>query len=124
VAMRVIFPITLIGATLALTGCATPQQRAEHRENLLAAAGFVQYPADTPQRQESLRTLPRDRVVRTVHGDRVVYVLADPLVCNCLYIGNQQAWGNFQRERLQLQIANEEEIAGEFDMGPWGPGWW
>ncbi|HUN43964.1 MAG TPA: hypothetical protein VMU81_27040 [Acetobacteraceae bacterium] len=124
-AMRVILPMTLIGAALALTGCATPQQQAQHRENMLAAAGFVQHPADTPQRQQSLRTLPPDKVVRTVHGNQVVYVLADPTMCDCLYIGNQQNWGNYQREMLQLHIANEEEIAAEnWDLGPWGPGWW
>ena len=124
-AMRFVVPMTLIGATLMLASCASPQQQVEHRENLLAAAGFVQHEADTPERQESLHTLPPDRIVRTVHGTNVVYVLADPMICSCLYIGNQQAWANFQRERLQLHIANEEELASEnWDMGPWGPGWW
>jgi uncharacterized lipoprotein YmbA len=125
VAMRIVIPMTLIGATLMLAGCASPQQRVEHRENLLAAAGFVRHEADTPERQESLHTLPPDQIVRTVHGTNVVYILADPMICNCLYVGNQQAWANFQRERLRLHIANEEEIASEnWDMGPWGPSWW
>lgn len=124
-AMRSVVAMMLIGVTLALAGCESPQQRVEHREDLLAAAGFVQHPADTPLRQTSLHTLPPDRIVRTTHGTNVVYVLADPMICNCLYVGNQQAWDNFQRERLQLHIANEEEIASEnWDMGPWGPGWW
>ncbi|HTW71120.1 MAG TPA: hypothetical protein VME47_14615 [Acetobacteraceae bacterium] len=132
-ALRVVVPMTLIGVTLMLAGCATPQQRAQHRENLLAAAGFVQHPANTPQRQKSLQTLPPDRVVRTVHGDRVAYMFADPLVCDCLYVGDQTAWGNYQRELLQLHIANEQETAAQlnadaefdWDWGPWGPGpWW
>jgi hypothetical protein len=122
VTMRVVFSMILISATLILTSCETPQQRVESQENLLSAAGFVQYPATTPQRQASLQRLPRENLVRTVHGDKVVYVLADPLVCNCLYIGDQQAWGNYQRERLQLQIADEEATeASNSEAGAWGP---
>jgi hypothetical protein len=122
VVMRIVFPMTLIGVVLVLTGCATPQQQVKHRENLLAAAGFVQHPANTPQRQASLQMLPRDRVMREVHGAQVMYVLADPLVCNCLYIGDQRAWGNYQRERLRLQISSEEAMASEdWEGGAWGP---
>lgn len=123
----------LAGLGLLLAGCATPAQRAESQENLLSAAGFGQRPANTPQRQASLNTLPPDRVVRVVHGDRVNYVFADPLVCNCLYVGDQAAWGRYQQELLQLHVANEQEMAAQMNenaamnwgWGPWGPGpWW
>lgn len=122
----------LAGVGLLLTGCATPAQRAEDQENLLAAAGFTQLPANTPERRNSLNALPPDRVVRTVHGDRVAYVFADPLVCDCLYVGDQRAWGNYQRELLQLHVAEEQEMAAQmnesaamnWNWGPWGPGWW
>ena len=126
--------LAVLGAAgLSLAGCATPAQQAQSRENLLAAAGFVQHPADTAARQTSLQTLPPDRVVRTVHDDRVAYVFADPLVCDCLYVGDQRAWGNYQREMLQLHIADEQEMAAQmnetaamnWNWGPWGPGpWW
>lgn len=122
----------MAGVGLLVSGCTTPQQRAEHRENLLAAAGFVQRPANTPERQNSLKMLPPDRVVRTVRGDKVVYLFADPLICNCLYIGSQQNWDTYRRELLQLHVANEEEMAAQMNedaalnwgWGPWGPGWW
>ncbi|MGB6090464.1 MAG: hypothetical protein WBG26_13265, partial [Candidatus Binataceae bacterium] len=51
---------------LLLGGCAalsqsekpTPQQQSQQLEPMLAAAGFAMLPADTPQRQEQLSTLP------------------------------------------------------------------
>jgi hypothetical protein len=122
----------LAGAGLLLSGCATPQEQVQSQENLLSAAGFMQRPANTPVRQNSLNTLPPDRVVRTVHGDRVVYVFADPLVCDCLYVGDQPAWGRYQQELLRLHVANEQEMAAQmnenaamdWNWGPWGPRWW
>ena len=58
----------LIGAIALLAfivGCANTQ----HTENLLSAAGFRTIAANTPQRQELLKTLPPDRVtVAQRHG--------------------------------------------------------
>jgi hypothetical protein len=123
----------MIGTSaLLLSGCTTPTQRTEKKENLLAAAGFVQRPADTPARQAEIARLPPGQVVRTVRGSEVVYLYSDPNVCQCLYVGSQQAWASYQRERLQLRLANEEKEAAEmnenasmsWDWGPWGPNWW
>jgi hypothetical protein len=124
--------ITAAVAGLALTGCATPAQQAQDQENLLAAAGFTQHPANTPDRRQSMADLPPNQVVRTVHGDKVVYMYADPIVCDCLYIGDQHAWGKYQRMRVQLQISNQQLAAAQMNQqaamnwnwGPWGPGWW
>lgn len=76
---RVSFGTVLFAMTLILTGCATPQQRVEYRENLLSAAGFVQFPAHTMRRQETLDSLPPDHIVRTLRGDSITYTLAGRL---------------------------------------------
>lgn len=120
------------GTALALAGCATPTQRAAGQGNLLAAAGFVQRPANTPRRQAEMAGLPPNRIVRTVHHDKVVYLYADPLVCDCLYIGNQHAWSEYQRELLRLQVSSQRLAAAQMNQNaamqwawrPWGPGWW
>ena len=109
-AVRVAFPMSLIAVTLTLTGCETPQQRAEYQENLLSAAGFVQFPVDTVQREAALHTLPQNRIVPRMHGNSIEYVLADTLVCGCLYIGDQEAWGRYQRERVLLRPHEERSI--------------
>ena len=122
-----IHPVVL-AACLAIAACATPQQRAEDRENLLSAAGFSVQPANTPARVASLRALPANKVVQRIRGGTVRYVYADPLVCGCLYVGDQAAYGRYRQEVFQRQLANEQEMTAQmnqmdWDEGPWGPMW-
>ena len=59
---------------------------------------------------------------------RVCY--ADPYSCNCLYVGDQQAYAEYKRLALQKQIADERFEAAEaeesaaIDGGLWEPVWW
>ena len=108
-----------------LAACATPQQRAENRENLLAAAGFTALPANTSARVASLRALPPNKVVQRTRGNTVRYVYADPLVCACLYVGDQAAYGRYRQEVFQRQLADEQAMTAQmnqmnWDVGPWG----
>ena len=112
-------------ACLAIAACATPQQRAQDRENLLSAAGFTVKPANTPARVLSLRSLPANKLVQQTVGDSVRYVYADPLVCACLYVGDQAAFGRYRQEVFQRQLANEQSMTAQmnqdsWDYGPWG----
>ena len=115
-------------ACLAVSACATPQQRAADQENLLAAAGFTVRPANTPERIASLRSLPPNKVVQRVRGSSVRYVYADPLVCACLYVGDQAAYGRYRQEVFQRRLADEQAMTAQmnqtaWDDGPWGPLW-
>ena len=126
--MRCLTPSAILAACLAVSACATPQQRAESRENLLAAAGFTVRPANTPERVASLRSLPANKVVQRVRGDTVRYVYADPLVCACLYVGDQAAFGRYRQEVFQRRLADEQAMTAQmnetaWDDGPWGPMW-
>ena len=122
--------VAVFGAGVLLGACTTPQQRVEDKENLLAAAGFTARPANTPERQTMLHSLPPDKFVQRQRGDGFVYLFADPLVCNCLYIGDQVAYGRYRQEVLQRQIANDQVMAAQmnedagWNWGSWGPGWW
>ena len=111
---------------LAVAACATPQQRAGDRENLLTAAGFTARPANTPERIASLHNLPANKVVQRIRGDTVRYIYADPLVCGCLYVGDQAAYGRYQQDMFQRRLANQQEMTAQmnqfaWDDGPWGP---
>lgn len=115
-------------ACLVVSACASPQQRAEDRENLLAAAGFTARPANTPERTASLRSLPANKLVQRTRGDSIRYVYADPLVCACLYVGDQAAYGRYRQEVFQRRLANEQAMTAQmnqmdWDDGPWGPIW-
>jgi hypothetical protein len=96
------------------------------RENLLSAAGFAVPPANTPGRVTSLRTLPPNKVVQRIRGGTVRYVYADPLVCACLYVGDQAAFGRYQQALFQHRLADEQAMTAQMDQmawdeGPWGP---
>ena len=124
---------------LALGACMTQQQLVSDKEDSLAAAGFVLRPANTPERQAMLNRLPPHKFVRRVKGDNVSYVYADPLVCDCLYVGSQQAYGTYQAALQQKRIADEQEMTAQeysdpaWNWTPWGyefgpgfvvgPGW-
>ena len=116
--------------TLGLIACQSPQQRIEHHEDNLAAAGFVVRPANTPERQAMLARLPPHKFVQRVNGDVVHYVYADPSVCNCLYVGTQQAYNQYKRDQQQKRLADEQQMNADMysdaawnwnAWGPWGP---
>ena len=114
---------------LGLAACATQQEVVSQKEDSLAAAGFIVRPANTPERQAMLNRLPPHRFVRREHGDTVSYVYADPLVCDCLYVGSQQAYGQYRLHIQQQRLADEQEMAAQdyadpaWSWGPWGAGY-
>ena len=117
--MRVTRSIAAI-ACVALAGCATPSERVSNKEDLLAAAGFDVHPANTLERQDALRRLPPNKFVQQARGDSLRYVYADPLVCNCLYLGDQQAYGRYRQEMLQRQIADQQHLTAVMNQDyPW-----
>jgi hypothetical protein len=129
--------VTLLGvsACLALCACESVQNRVSNQEDLLAAAGFDTRPANTPEREAELKKLPSNKFVTKEKEGRFEYVYADPFVCNCLYVGDQQAFDRYKQEMFQKNIADEQQLTAEmyqgpwiwggWDWGPWGPrGWW
>jgi hypothetical protein len=116
--------LALLGPALFLSACMSPQPRVGNKEDLLAAAGFTVRPANTPERQAVLRHLPPDRFVRRARGNQFVYVFADPLVCNCLYIGDEAAYARYRKEAQQRVIANERLLEAEMNEDTtWTWGW-
>ena len=120
---------------LAVCGCQTVAQRVADKEDLLAAAGFTVQPANSPQRLASLHTLPANKFVPDSAGDKLKYIYADPIVCNCLYVGDQAAFDAYKKEVFTRNIVSQQEVTAEtyseqwdwarWDWGPWGPGiWW
>ncbi len=122
-------PTMIAMACLSLAACATPKERAANREDLLAAAGFTTQPANTPVRVDSLHALPANHVVQRTRGSDVRYLYADPLVCGCLYVGNQAAYDRYRQEIFQQHLANQQEMTAQMDQsswdeGPWGAMWY
>jgi hypothetical protein len=99
----------------------------QNKEDLLAAAGFTVVPANTPQRQASLASLPPHKFAQQVRNNAVLYIYADPTICDCLYVGNQAAYDRYRQDVFAKNLANEQQMTAqinEMNWGPWGPGWY
>jgi hypothetical protein len=114
----------LLAVCATVSACAAQVQ---NKEDMLAAAGFTMVPANTPQRQASLSSLPPHKFVRQVRNNVVVYTYADPTICDCLYVGNQAAYDRYRENVFVKHIADEQQMTAqiyEMNWGPWGPGWY
>jgi len=128
--VRIAQLLVLLATAFALGGCAA-MRRHEARDtgDLLVSAGFTTKPADTPERAQQLHAMPPLRLVSESEDGNVVYRYADPYSCDCLYVGDQQAYAEYKRLALQRQIADERLEAAEaedsaaIDWSLWGP-WW
>lgn len=107
---------------LGLGACASMHDRVQSKEDMLAAAGFDVHPATTPQREAALKSLPPNKFVTRAKGDHVEYLYADPLVCNCLYTGDQQAFNTYKRDVFQRHLADQQQLTAEMYQEP--PRWW
>jgi hypothetical protein len=91
----------LIGA-----GCATIQRlEATETGRMLTAAGFHMVPADTPERQEDLRSRPPHRIVSRTKDSNVEYTYADPDDCHCVYVGGEKEYSEYERLGVEKEIA-------------------
>ncbi len=112
-----------------LAGCQTFAQQIGDQENQLTAAGFKRFPADTPERLMSLRQLPANQFVATPEGSGTGYVYADPVVCGCLYVGDNAAYDAYQNSLLQTELWDQRELdnlmyAGDFGWDDWDGRYW
>jgi hypothetical protein len=116
-----------VAAVLCAGASACTTQQVQNKEDMLSAAGFTLVPANTPQRQASLSRLPPHKFAHQVRNNRVIFVYADPTICDCLYVGDQAAYDRYRANVFAKNIANEQEMTAQMnqmDWGPWGPGWY
>lgn len=118
--------IAVVGLSIGMASCATETQTVQRKENNLAAAGFVVRPANTPAREAMLKRLPPNKFLTRTRGKTVNYVYADPVNCNCIYVGTQQAYSNYRQSQVQERIANRQLLAAhtyadaDWDWSRWG----
>jgi hypothetical protein len=91
-------------------------------------------PADTPERQAQLPSLPPHKLLlQRLHvggKETIGYVYADPDICHCVFLGDAKAYQAFQQLAFQKRLADEQLPAAEmaqnaaFNWGMWAPGFW
>ena len=116
----------VVAATL--VGCAS--EEAKSTEQMLAAAGFQVKFADTPEKLANLEQLTQRKLVVHPYGDDSQrWVYADAAGCKCVYAGDERAYQRYEKEVVEQNIANQEEMAAEMnqdaamDWGAWGWGY-
>src|SRR5882672_35761 len=102
--------LLVLATAFAVGGCAAMRrQEARDTGDLLVAAGFSSKPADTPGRERQLRALPPLKMESQSKDGHLVYRYADPYSCDCLYVGDEQAYAEYERLALQKQIAEDRK---------------
>ena len=116
---RVGTSLSIVGilALLALgVGCSTTTKT----ENMLSAAGFKMVPAATPEQKAHLKTLPPDKVTMVQREGKTYFVFPD-LKQQVLYVGQQAQYDEYQKLRIQNQLAQDQMNAAELNSEPaWG----
>jgi hypothetical protein len=72
------------------------QQHLVVPNNLFTDAGFTVKFATTPEKRAILKSLPPDKLVKRTKGGKTYYVYADPVRCNCAYVGTPEAYKAYQ----------------------------
>jgi hypothetical protein len=101
-------------------GCAGPHQT----EDLLAASGFKIIPANTPEQQTHLKTLPNHKISMVQRNGKEYFVYPDA-EHNVLYVGQNAQYQQYQKLREQRQLAQERANSNMLLSDPgwdvWGP---
>jgi len=107
-----------IGAALMAAACANSETAVSEKEDILETAGFVPKKAKTAARMASLKSLPPHQfVARTING-RPSYLYADPVVCGCVYVGDQRAYDQYRQQMSTRQTATDQEIRAILSTAP------
>jgi hypothetical protein len=116
---------------LTLGACAAIQrQEAQDTDDLLAAAGFRAKVADTPAKVEHLKAMTPLKITTRVKDGQTIYSYADPVSCNCVYVGGPKEYQEYKRLEVERRIALNNQMAAEeaadaaMNWGLWGPWWW
>jgi len=103
-----------VAAFLCLTGCATIRGwQAHDTEELLVAAGFEKQPLDGAETKLDEATY---RIVRRTRDGVEQYAYADPVNCQCVYIGYSKEYAQYRR-LARKRFIDYEDI---WDRDGWG----
>lgn len=121
-------PVVTATALLALaSGCATTATTSN--TDMLSAAGFKLVIADTPKKQELLKTLPTGQLSLITWKGKNFYVQPD-VPNNRAYVGTPTEYQAYQQLRLAKQLSNDNLMAAQMNQDAmdrwnvWGPGFY
>ena len=129
--LRLLKGVSIALIVALLSACAAMKaEEATSKEQLLAAAGFKMQLANTPEKLAHLKTLTQQKIVVHEKDGINYYVYADATTCQCVYIGQDANYQNFQQLQVQKNIVQDQKMTAEMNedaamnWGMWGPGYY
>ncbi len=103
-----------------LVGCATPPSGspAKSQDDLLTAAGFTSYMANTPQSLAYLKTLPPQEIVQHRYKGTNRYLVCTDQNSKACYVGDEAAYQRYQNLANQADIAASKRTVKEERWDP------
>lgn len=93
-----------------LIGCAgTGKMSPFQMDEMLVRAGFKLHTADTPKKLDFLKSLPQNELVSKTYNEKMFYFYADGTSCQCVYVGDKQAYQRFKQSVKEEQM--DERVA-------------
>jgi len=99
-----------------LAGCAGKEEKVESVEELLSASGFTIFYAQNPQQQANLEKIPQRQLVAHRTDKAVTYLYADDELCDCVYVGDQQAEDRLKQLAARKVQADKRLMASELKL--------
>lgn len=108
-----------------------PERASGHRRlrGQSGRSGFSHEAGQHPGTADDAGEAAPHRFLIRQSGNATHYVYADPLVCDCLYVGTQQAYDRYRSNQLAEHLASEQQLAALTYQdafwswtawGPWG----
>ena len=113
-----------------LMGCAgTGKISPFQMDEMLVQAGFQLHTADTTKKLDFLKSLPQNELVQGTYNEKVSYFYVDGSSCQCMYVGDEQAYQRFRQlvkeEQMDEKIETTRNQAhynmGNIDIDPNNP---
>ena len=113
-----------------LMGCAgTGKISPFQMDEMLVRAGFQMHTADTPKKLDFLKSLPQNELVHKTYNEKVSYFYVDGSSCQCMYVGDEQAYQRFKQsvkeeqmdEKIETTSRQAQEEMGNIDIDPNNP---
>jgi hypothetical protein len=106
--------VASLGLAIAVADCAGLPETPEH---MMASSGFKTKSVTTQAQKVSFDKLPQAQFVKKVDKGKTLWVYrADPTICTCLYVGDQQAYNTYLK-KAAAKPPVEDALQGGSTLG-------
>jgi hypothetical protein len=73
-------------------------------DEMLVRSGFQLHTADTPEKLDFLKSLPKNKFLHKMHNKKLLYFYMNDVSCQCMYVGNKKAYLHFKKSVKENQM--------------------